>query len=249
MKKILKFIGKYKIFLVLSVLLATVSVILQLYVPILFGDAIDQIVAEHQVQFDTMWVLLREILVLVAISALATWIMNMINNHMTYHIVQDIRSQAIHHIQRLPLSYLDRHSSGDIVSRIIADTDILSDGILLGFTQLFSGIVTIVVTLIFMFSKNFWITLLVIVLTPMSFLIARFISSRSFEMFHKQSETRGNQTALIDEMIGNQKVVKAFGYEEKASERFAQINADLQKYSQKAVFYEQSDKPVYAFRK
>lgn len=138
MKKILKFIGKYKIFLVLSVLLATVSVILQLYVPILFGDAIDQIVAEHQVQFDTMWVLLREILVLVAISALATWIMNMINNHMTYHIVQDIRSQAIHHIQRLPLSYLDRHSSGDIVSRIIADTDILSDGILLGFTQLFS---------------------------------------------------------------------------------------------------------------
>ena len=236
MKKILKFIGKYKIFLVLSVLLATVSVILQLYVPILFGDAIDQIVAEHQVQFDAMWILLREILVLVAISALATWIMNMINNHMTYHIVQDIRSQAIRHIQRLPLSYLDRHSSGDIVSRIIADTDILSDGILLGFTQLFSGIVTIVVTLIFMFSKNFWITLLVIVLTPMSFLIARFISSRSFEMFHKQSETRGNQ-----------KVVKAFGYEEKASERFAQINADLQKYSQKAVFYSSLTNPSTRF--
>ena len=247
MKKILKFIGKYKIFLVLSVLLATVSVILQLYVPILFGDAIDQIVAEHQVHFDAMWVLLREILVLVAISALATWLMNMINNHMTYHIVQDIRSQAIRHIQRLPLSYLDRHSSGDIVSRIIADTDILSDGILLGFTQLFSGIVTIVVTLIFMFSKNFWITLLVIVLTPMSFLIARFISSRSFEMFHKQSETRGNQTALIDEMIGNQKVVKAFGYEEKASERFAQINADLQKYSQKAVFYSSLTNPSTRF--
>ena len=247
MKKILKFIGKYKIFLVLSVLLATVSVILQLYVPILFGDAIDQIVAEHQVHFDAMWILLREILVLVAISALATWVMNMINNHMTYHIVQDIRSQAIRHIQRLPLSYLDRHSSGDIVSRIIADTDILSDGILLGFTQLFSGIVTIVVTLIFMFSKNFWITLLVIVLTPMSFLIARFISSRSFEMFHKQSETRGNQTALIDEMIGNQKVVKAFGYEEKASERFAQINADLQKYSQKAVFYSSLTNPSTRF--
>ena len=166
---------------------------------------------------------------------------------MTYHIVQDIRSQAIRHIQRLPLSYLDRHSSGDIVSRIIADTDILSDGILLGFTQLFSGIVTIVVTLIFMFSKNFWITFLVIVLTPMSFLIARFISSRSFEMFHKQSETRGNQTALIDEMIGNQKVVKAFGYEEKASERFAQINADLQKYSQKAVFYSSLTNPSTRF--
>ena len=247
MKKILKFIGKYKIFLVLSVLLATVSVILQLYVPILFGDAIDQIVAEHQVQFDAMWILLREILVLVAISALATWIMNMINNHMTYHIVQDIRSQAIRQIQVLPLSYLDSHSTGDIISRIIADTDILSDGLLLGFTQLFSGIVTIVVTLIFMFSKNFWITLLVIVLTPMSFLIARFISSRSFEMFHKQSETRGNQTALIDEMIGNQKVVKAFGYEEKVSERFAQINADLQKYSQKAVFYSSLTNPSTRF--
>lgn len=247
MKKILKFIGKYKIFLVFSILLATVSVILQLYVPILFGDAIDQVVAEHQVHFDAMWVLLREILVLVAISALATWIMNMINNYMTYHIVQDIRSQAIRHIQRLPLSYLDRHSSGDIVSRIIADTDILSDGILLGFTQLFSGIVTIVVTLIFMFSKNLWITLMVIILTPMSFLIARFISSRSFEMFHKQSETRGKQTALIDEMIGNQKVVKAFGYEEKASERFAKINADLQKYSQKAVFYSSLTNPSTRF--
>lgn len=247
MKKILKFIGKYKIFLVFSILLATVSVILQLYVPILFGDAIDQVVAEHQVHFDAMWVLLREILVLVAISAFATWIMNMINNYMTYHIVQDIRSQAIRHIQRLPLSYLDRHSSGDIVSRIIADTDILSDGILLGFTQLFSGIVTIVVTLIFMFSKNLWITLMVIILTPMSFLIARFISSRSFEMFHKQSETRGKQTALIDEMIGNQKVVKAFGYEEKASERFAKINADLQKYSQKAVFYSSLTNPSTRF--
>ena len=247
MKKILKFIGKYKIFLVFSILLATVSVILQLYVPILFGDAIDQIIAAHQVHFEAMWVLLREILVLVVISALATWIMNMINNHMTYHIVQDIRSQAIRHIQKLPLSYLDRHSSGDIVSRIIADTDILSDGILLGFTQLFSGIVTIVVTLIFMFSKNLWITLMVIVLTPMSFLIARFISSRSFEMFHKQSETRGKQTALIDEMIGNQKVVKAFGYEEKASRRFADINEDLQKYSQKAVFYSSLTNPSTRF--
>ena len=247
MKKILKFIGKYKIFLVLSVLLATVSVILQLYVPILFGDAIDQIVAEHQVHFDAMWVLLREILVLVAISALATWIMNMINNHMTYHIVQDIRSQAIRHIQRLPLSYLDRHSSGDIVSRIIADTDILSDGILLGFTQLFSGIVTIVVTLIFMFSKNFWITLLVIVLTPMSFLIARFISSRSFEMFHKQSETRGNQTALIDEMIGGQKVVSAYCHEEEAVRQFDEINDRLQKYSLNAIFFSSITNPSTRF--
>ena len=247
MKKILKFIGKYKIFLVLSVLLATVSVILQLYVPILFGDAIDQIVAEHQVQFDAMWILLREILVLVAISALATWIMNMINNHMTYHIVQDIRSQAIRHIQKLPLSYLDQHSTGDIVSRIIADTDILSDGLLLGFTQLFSGVVTVVVTLIFMFSKNVWITLMVILLTPLSFLVAKFISSRSFTMFKKQSETRGKQTALIEEMIGNQKVVKAFGYEDKASKRFDEINKELKEYSQKAVFYSSLTNPSTRF--
>ena len=245
--KVLRFIGKYRFLLILSIILAAVSVILQLYVPVLFGNAIDQVVAEHDVNFSMMWYYLTRILVMVIISSVATWIMNIINNRMTFHTVQDIRAKAIRQIQVLPLSYLDSHSTGDIISRIIADTDILSDGLLLGFTQLFSGIVTIVVTLIFMFSKNFWITLLVIVLTPMSFLIARFISSRSFEMFHKQSETRGNQTALIDEMIGNQKVVKAFGYEEKASERFAQINADLQKYSQKAVFYSSLTNPSTRF--
>ena len=173
--------------------------------------------------------------------------MNLINNRMTYRIVRDLRSQAIRHIQVLPLSYLDQHSSGDIVSRVIADTDILSDGLLLGFTQLFSGIVTIIVTLFFMFSKNVWITLLVICLTPLSFFVAKFISGRSFKMFQKQSETRGKQTALIDEMIGNQKVVKAFGYEEKASERFAEINKDLQKYSQQAVFYSSLTNPSTRF--
>ena len=166
---------------------------------------------------------------------------------MTYRIVQDIRSQAIRHIQVLPLSYLDQHSTGDIVSRVIADTDILSDGLLLGFTQLFSGIVTIVVTLIFMFSKNVWVTLLVIVLTPFSFVVAKFISSRSYTMFRKQSETRGRQTALIEEMIGGQKVVKAFGYEKESSRRFDEINKELQTYSQKAVFYSSLTNPSTRF--
>ena len=224
MKKLLKLIGKYKIFLGFSVIFAAISVVLQLYVPVLFGDAIDEVVAAHQVNFDMMWYYLRQILVFIVISALATWFMNLLNNRMTYRIVQDIRSQAIRHIQVLPLSYLDQHSTGDIVSRVIADTDILSDGLLLGFTQLFSGIVTIVVTLIFMFSKNVWVTLLVIVLTPFSFVVAKFISSRSYTMFRKQSETRGRQTALIEEMIGGQKVVKAFGYEKESSRRFNEIN-------------------------
>lgn len=237
MKKLLKLIGKYKIFLGFSVIFAAISVILQLYVPVLFGDAIDEVVAAHEVNFDAMWYYLKQILVFIVISALATWFMNLLNNRMTYRIVQDIRSQAIRHIQVLPLSYLDQHSTGDIVSRVIADTDILSDGLLLGFTQLFSGIVTIVVTLIFMFSKNVWVTLLVIVLTPFSFVVAKFISSRSYTMFRKQSETRGRQTALIEEMIGGQKVIKAFGYEKESSKRFDEINKELQTYSQKAVFY------------
>ena len=194
-----------------------------------------------------MWFYLKRIVFFTLVSALSAWIMNLINNRMTYRIVRDLRSQAIRHIQVLPLAYLDQHSSGDIVSRVIADTDILSDGLLLGFTQLFSGIVTIIVTLFFMFSKNVWITLLVICLTPLSFFVAKFISGRSFKMFQKQSETRGKQTALIDEMIGNQKVVKAFGYEEKASERFAEINKDLQKYSQQAVFYSSLTNPSTRF--
>ena len=247
MKKLMAFIGNYKIFLGLSIVLAAVTVILQLYIPILFGDAIDEVVAAHQVNFPEMWFYLKRIVFFTLVSALSAWIMNLINNRMTYRIVRDLRSQAIRHIQVLPLSYLDQHSSGDIVSRVIADTDILSDGLLLGFTQLFSGIVTIIVTLFFMFSKNVWITLLVICLTPLSFFVAKFISGRSFKMFQKQSETRGKQTALIDEMIGNQKVVKAFGYEEKASERFAEINKDLQKYSQQAVFYSSLTNPSTRF--
>ena len=247
LKKLLSRIARYRLLLVLSIVLATATVILQLYVPILFGDAIDEVVSAHHVRFEAMWVYLRKILFFAAISAITGWGMSLINNRMTYRVVQDIRSQSIRHIQRLPLSYLDMHSSGDIVSRIIADADILSDGLLLGFTQLFSGVVTIVVTLIFMFSKNVWITLLVIVLTPVSFLVAKFISTHSYTMFRKQSETRGRQTALIDELIGDQKVVRAFGYEKRASAHFAEINAELQKYSQQAVFYSSITNPSTRF--
>ena len=245
--KVLRFIGRYRLLLILSIILAAVSVVLQLYVPVLFGDAIDQVVAEHQVNFQRMWYYLSRILVMVVVSSLATWIMNIINNRMTFRTVQDIRTKAIRHIQKLPLSYLDGHSTGDIISRVIADTDILSDGLLLGFTQLFSGIVTIIGTLIFMFSKNLWITLMVIVLTPLSFFVAKFISSRSFHMFRKQSDARGRQTALIEEMNGNQKIVQAFGYEDKSSARFAEINQELKECSQKAVFYSSLTNPSTRF--
>ena len=245
--KVLRFIGRYRFLLILSIVLASASVILQLYVPILFGDAIDEIVGEGQVNFDSMWYYLSRILVMVIVSGAATWIMNIINNRMTYNTVRDIRAKAIRPIQELPLSYLDQHSTGDIISRVIADTDILSDGLLLGFTQLFSGIVTIIGTLIFMLSKNVWITLLVIVLTPLSFFVAKFISGRSFQMFRKQSDARGRQTALIEEMIGNQKLVQAFGYEEKSSARFSQVNKELKEYSQKAVFFSSLTNPSTRF--
>lgn len=247
MQKLWQYIAHFRVLLVLSILLAAVTVVLQLYVPILFGDAIDCIVAEHRVDFPRMWVYLRRVLMFATLSGITGWMMSLLGNRMSYGVVRSIRSQAIRHIQKLPLSYLDQHSSGDIVSRIIADADILSDGLLLGFTQLFSGMVTIVVTLIFMFSRNFRITLLVICLTPVSFGVAKFISSRSYGLFRKQSEIRGRQTALIEEIIGNQKVVRSYGYEERASRRFAELNEDLRKYSAQAVFYSSLTNPSTRF--
>lgn len=247
LRKLMKFIAGYKWLLVISLLLAAASVILQLYVPVLFGNAIDEIISEHNVFFDNMWLYLRQIIIVAAGAAVLLWIMNLINNRMTYRVVQDIRSKAINHIQKLPLSYLDRHASGDIVSRIIADADILSDGLLLGFTQLFVSVVTVIATLVFMFMQNVWITLLVILLTPLSFLIAKFIASRSFNMFRKQSEARGVQTALAEEMISGQKTVRAFGYEKRASGQFRQINEELKEYSQKAVFYSSLTNPCTRF--
>lgn len=247
LKKLWDHIAKFRVLLILSVLMAGVTVVLQLYVPILFGDAIDNIVAAGKVDFAMVGFYLKRVVILAVLSGVTGWVMSVINNRMTYRVVQDIRAQSIRHIQRLPLSYLDKHSSGDIVSRIIADADILSDGLLLGFSQLFSGIVTIVVTLVFMFSKNFWITLLVICLTPVSFWVAKFISSHSYGMFRKQSEARGKQTALIDEIVGNQKVVRAYGYEERASRRFAEINGELRDYSAQAVFYSSLTNPCTRF--
>lgn len=241
------YIAKYWPALILSIIFAAASVILQLYAPILFGDAIDQILGQDNVQFSPMFVYLNQILIVIAVAALCTWLMNLLNNHITFKIVQDIRCKSIRKIQKLPLSYLDAHSTGDIVSRIIADADVISDGLLLGFTQIFSGVITIIATLFFMFSKNVKVSLLVVILTPLSFLVARFISQRSFSMFKKQSELRGQQTALIDELIGNQKVVKAFGYEDKASARFKSVNDDLVNYSKHAIFYSSMTNPSTRF--
>ncbi len=242
-RKVLTVIAKYRVLLLFSVILAGITVILQLYIPILFGDTIDLIVDKGQVDFASMKPILLEIFGLVILTSLLTWFMNLINNRLTYRTVQDIRSKAIRQIENLPLSYLDSHSTGDVVQRVIADVDQLSDGLLLGFTQLFSGVITIVVTLIFMFSKNVEITLLVLILTPVSFLVAKFISSRSYAMFQKQTKTRGKQTALINEMVGNEKVVKAFGHEEEASKQFRKLNEDLQRYSEKAIFFSSLTNP------
>jgi ATP-binding cassette subfamily B multidrug efflux pump len=247
MKQLLPIIGRYRLLLFISIILAAVSVIFQLYVPIIFGRAIDQIVGPGKVDFPAIGQDLVQILILVIVSAAATWMMVLINNKLTYRTVQDIREKAIRQLQLLPLSYLDQHPSGDIVSRIIADTDQLSDGLLLGFSQLFSGLITIVATLAFMLSQSVEITLLVLVLTPLSFIVARFIASRSYQMFRKQSQTRGEQTSLIEEMVSGVKVVKAFGYEKTASSRFAEINHRLQEYSQQATFYSSLTNPATRF--
>lgn len=242
-QKVIRNIGKQKWFIGLSILLAGITVILTLYAPILFGDAIDVIIDEGNVDFAFISSVLIQILIIICLTGILTWIMNVINNHVTYNVVKSIRSRAIRKIQTLPLKYLDSHSTGDIVSRVIADADQLSDGLLLGLSQLFTGVITIFVTLYFMFSKSLEITLMVLVLTPVSFFVAKFIASHSYAMFQKQSETRGKQTALINEMIENEKVVKAFGYEKKASARFSLINRDLQNYSQRATFYSSLTNP------
>ena len=234
--KVLKFIGKYKILLVFSVALSIIAAILQLYVPILFGAAIDTVIKQGEVHYSQLLSVLINIGICIAVASISLWVMNLINNRLTYQTVKEIRAKAMRHMQHIPLSYLDVHSTGDIVQSVIADVDQLSDGLLLGFTQLFTGIVTIIATLVFMLSKNVLITCCVIVLTPVSFLVARFISTRSYRLFQKQTSTRGKQTALINEMIGSEKVVKAFGYERRASKRFKKLNEELQEYTQNALF-------------
>lgn len=236
LRKVLKFIGKYKILLVFSIVLSIVAAILQMYVPILFGAAIDTVIKQGEVHYSQLLSVLIHIGICIAVASISLWVMNLINNRLTYQTVKEIRAKAMRHIQHIPLSYLDVHSTGDIVQSVIADVDQLSDGLLLGFTQLFTGIVIIIATLVFMLSKNVLITCCVIVLTPVSFFVARFISTRSYRLFQKQTSTRGKQTALINEMIGSEKVVKAFGYEKRASKRFEKMNKELQEYTQNALF-------------
>ncbi len=243
LKKVIQQIGTKKWLILLSIILAGITVVLTLYAPILFGNTIDAIIEQGNVDFATIEKVLLQIFFIIIVTGILTWFMNIINNHVTYSVVKNIRSIAIRRIQKLPLKYLDAHSSGDIVSRVIADADQLSDGLLLGLTQLFTGVITIFVTLYFMFSKSLQITLMVLILTPVSFLVAKFIASRSYTMFRKQSETRGKQTALIEEMVGNEKVVKAFNYEEKASNKFKILNTELKEYSQKATFYSSLTNP------
>ena len=234
--KVLKFIGKYKILLVFSVALSIIAAILQLYVPILFGAAIDTVIKQGEVHYSRLLSVLINIGICIAVASISLWVMNLINNRLTYQTVKEIRAKAMLHMQHIPLSYLDVHSTGDIVQSVIADVDQLSDGLLLGFTQLFMGVVTIIATVVFMLSMNILITCCVIVLTPVSFFVARFISTRSYRLFQKQTSTRGKQTALINEMIGSEKIVKAFGYERRASNRFKKLNVELQEYTQNALF-------------
>ena len=246
-KKVLDYIGKYKIFLLLSIILAAISVALTLYIPILTGNAVDCILVPGQVDFAGILVILKKMTVIILLTAIVQWLMNACNNKITYQVIRDVRDEAFRKLEILPLKYIDSHAHGDIVSRIIADVDQFSDGLLMGFTQLFTGVITIIGTLLFMISINVTTTLIVVVLTPLSFFIANFIAKRTFKMSKLQSETRGEQTALIDEMIGNEKVVKAFGREEKVIEQFDEVNNRLEKASVKAIFFSSLTNPCTRF--
>ena len=245
--KVLRYIRQYWAFIVLSLVFATVSVILTLYVPILTGDAVDVIIGKGNVDFKALFGVLGTIVICVLVTALAQWMMNVCNNKITYHVVQDIRAEAFRKIQILPVKYIDGHSYGDIVSRVIADVDQFSDGLLMGFTQLFTGLLTIVGTLIFMISINWRIALVVVCITPVSLFVASFIAKKTYSMFRLQSETRGEQTALIDEMIGNQKVVQAFCHEDESLKRFDEINERLEKCSLRAIFFSSTTNPATRF--
>lgn len=245
--KVFRYMKHYIPILILSIVLATISVALTLYFPILTGRAIDLILEKGKVDFTGIWTIVKEGMVVIAITAVAQWIMNMCNNRMTYQIVRDIRKDAFDKIEHLPLSYIDSHSHGDMVSRIIADVDTFADGLLMGFTQLFTGLATIAGTLLFMLSINVKITLVVVILTPISLFVASFIARRTYSMFQLQSKTRGEQTALIEEMVGNQKVVQAFNHEDEALEQFDEINNRLQKCSLRATFFSSLTNPCTRF--
>lgn len=245
--RVLHYIKKYWFFLAVSIVMAAVTVTLTLYLPILTGRAIDLILDKGQVDFPGVFAILKKMAWIIAITAVAQWIMNVCNNKMTYRIVQDIRNEAFRKIEILPLKYIDAHSYGEIVSRVIADVDQFADGLLMGFTQFFTGVITILGTLGFMLSVNVGITGVVVLVTPLSFFVAGFIAKKTFTMFKVQSETRGEQTALIEEMIGNQKVVQAFSHEDEALEDFDEINERLEKCSLKAIFYSSITNPSTRF--
>lgn len=247
LKKVLRYIRKYWLYLALSIAAAAVTVALTLYLPILTGKAIDLILEKGLVDFPGIFVILQKMAVVILVTAFAQWLMNVCNNKMTYHIVQDVRDEAFHKIEILPLKYIDDHSYGEIVSRVIADVDQFADGLLMGFTQFFTGVITIIGTLGFMLSINVGITGVVVLITPLSFLVAAFIAKKTFTMFKLQSETRGEQTALIDEMVGNQKIVQAFSHEEETLEKFDEINDRLQSASLKAIFFSSITNPSTRF--
>lgn len=247
LKKVFSYIGKYKYFLILSMFFAAVTVGLTLYAPILVGKAIDCIIGKGNVDFVNMKSILIKIAVVVVSTALIQWLMNVCNNKITYNVSRDLRKIAFEKIEILPFSYIDTHSKGDIVSRVITDVDQLSDGLLMGFTQFFTGVITIIGTLAFMLSVNVFITIVVVVVTPLSFFIARFIAKKTFNMFSLQSKTRGEQTSFIDEMISNQKVAEAYSMNEENKARFDKINDDLAKYSLKATFFSSITNPATRF--
>ena len=245
--KVLRYIKKYWLIVALSLILAALTVLSTLYIPILTGDAVDLIVDKGVVDMPGIFAIIKQIAIVMVLTAIAQWVMNTCNNYITYHVIKDIRRDAFHKLENLPLKYLDSHAYGDIVSRVISDVDTFADGLLMGFTQLFTGVLTIVGTLFFMLVTNVPITLVVVCLTPVSFLVARFIATRTYSMFKEQSETRGEQTSLIEEMVGNQKIVKTFSREEAVKEQFAEINGRLQKCSLNAIFYSSLTNPCTRF--
>lgn len=247
LKRVLTHIKKYRILVILSFVCAMITVASTLYAPILTGDAIDLIVGKGLVDFDGIKDIIYTFLMVTVVTVLSQWFMNIINNHITYSVVRDIRIEVFNHMEELPLSYIDSHKHGDIVSRIVSDIDQFADGLLMGFTQLFTGIVTILATLGFMIAVNVPIALVVIVLTPLSLFVASFIAKRTYHLFHRQSETRGDITSLVDEMIGQQKIVQAFGYEDDALDRFEEINDRLEKDSMSATFYSSIVNPCTRF--
>ncbi len=247
LRRILRYIRPYWPLVILSLLLSALTVGLTLYVPILTGRGVDYIIGKDQVDFTGLLAVITGILISVAVTAVAQWIMNHINNKITYRVVRDLRVQTFDHLEELPLSYVDRHASGDLISRIVTDIDQFSDGLLLGFTQLFTGVATIVGTIAFMLSINPWTTLIVVALSPLSFVVANFVSRKSFTMFKKQSETRGELTGFTNEMLGGLKVVQAFGHQEEACREFDEINRQLAQYSLKATFFSSITNPTTRF--